>query len=776
MTTSRATVFLWAFICLAGCGAITPVCASYLDTGTIYIGVLANLGKEKCFKQWSPAAAYLKQQLPGSKVQILCLDFDEVDEAVRNKQVDFTITNPSMYVNLEYKYGVSRISTLINKSARKSYTQFGGVIFYRADRTDIKNVEDLKGKRVMAVAENAFDGWQVSWRYLKDRGIDPHRDFQELLFGGRHDSVVIAVANSVVDVGCIRTDTLERMAKEGEIDLNDFRILDPQGITSEFDFLRTTRLYPEWPLAKVQHTGEDMAKQVALAMMQMPADSKAARLSRSSGWTIPLDYHEVHECLRLLKVPPYADFGKITFGQLYQQYKEWIYVSIIILVCTFSGVALVLKLNRRLKSAIVNLDLEHQQRAMVVADLDEFKLTLDQTLDCVFMFSADTLQFIYANQGALDHIGYSRDELLNMTPLDIKPDVTKQQFMLMVAPLKEKTGTSLTYTSTNQRKDGTLVAVEVFMQHITPPQKQGRFVAIVRDITIRQQKENEREFLRARLLQEQKMASVGQLAAGIAHEINTPAQYLSSNIDFLDEAFSDISRLFSHFDLLLEAAKKQKISQQLITATDNSLEEVDWPYLKEEIPQAIGQSMDGVKQISSIVLAMKTFAHPGGTEKEPTDLNELLKTTLTVSRNEWKYSVDPLLQLDPLLPLVPCVANEIGQVFLNIFVNAAHSIAEKLGSNPDGQKGQLTISSKFEGNNAVIIVADSGCGISKDNLVKIFDPFFTTKEVGKGTGQGLTIAYDIVTNKHGGTLEVKSEEGVGTAFVITLLVNPSPTG
>jgi two-component system sensor histidine kinase TtrS len=772
--TTRLKICLLIILYIIGSGSVFSVQASSSQSKSINIGVLAKSGKQKCFQMWNPTAQYLMEKIPGTHVQIVCLDFDEVDKAVAEKRVDFTITNPSMYVNLEYKYGSSRISTLKSKLADKSNSQFGGVIFYRADRTDIKKAEDLKGKRFMAVAENSFGGWQVSWRYLKDKGIDPYHDFKKLIFIEQHETVVMAVINGEVDAGCVRTDTLEQMVTEYKINLHDIAVLDPQVQDSEFPFLRTTQLYPEWPLAKTQHTSPELAKKVALAMMQLPDNSIEAFRSQSRGWTIPLDYHEVHECLRQLQFAPYTNYGKITLSQLYQQYKIWILTGVALLLCIFSAIILVLKLNGKLKTALTNLDLEHQQRAQTVADLDEFKLTLDQTLDCVFMFSADDLRFIYVNQGAVEHIGYSREELLSMTPLDFKPDATETEFRSMIAPLIEKTSLSLTYSSTNQRKDGSFVPVEVFMQHITPPHKKSRFVAIVRDITIRLEKEKEREVLRTRLHQEQKLASVGQLAAGIAHEINTPAQYLGSNIDFLQEGFEDISKLIDQFHLLLDAAKKQEFSPELIADTANSLEEADWPYLKEEIPQAIKQSIDGVHQVSSIVLAMKKFSHPGGTEKEPTDLNELIETTLTVSRNEWKYWLEPVLQLDPVLPQIPCMRNEIGQVFLNIFVNAAHSIAEKLETNPEGKKGQLIISSQQKENFAIITVTDSGNGISKENLAKIFDPFFTTKDVGKGTGQGLTIAYDIVTNKHGGTLAVTSEEGIGTTFTITLPVSPVP--
>lgn len=764
------------FIALSACcfqSAADAAQDSSSNKESLYVGVLANLGKIECFDRWHATASYLNTKLPAFKIQIVCLDFDEVDRAVENRHVDFTVTNPSMYVGLEHTFGASRISTLINKQSQQSYTKFGGVIFCRADRTDLKSIKDLKGRSFMAVAENSFGGWLISWRYLKDRGVNPYTEFKNLLFGGRHDAVVMSVANGTVDAGCVRTDILERMALNGEIELKDFYIFPPAESTPGFSLLRTTRLYPEWPLAKMQHTSEDTAKQVALAMMQMPADGIAAQSSHAKGWTIPLDYHEVHACLRELLVSPYADYGVITPKQLYDQYKHWIQSGIVFLGCLVVGVTLILKLNWKLSATLADLDKEHREREQVMADLNEFKMTLDQTLDCVFMFSSDNLHFIYANQGALDHVGYSREELLSMTPLEIKPEFTESQFRSLVAPLIEKSGHSLTFITKHQRKDGTLIPVEIFLQHIVPPQKVGRFVAIVRDITLRLEEQAEKDLLRNRLLQEQKMASVGQLAAGIAHEINTPAQYLGSNISFLQEAFADVSTLIGHFEKILIALETQQEMKPQVTALKEIQDEVDWPYLKEEIPQAIMQSIDGVKQVSSIVLAMKNFAHPGSTEKEMTDLNELLETTLTVSRNEWKYWVEPTLDLDRQLPRILCMRNEIAQVFLNIIVNAAHAIAESLGDNPEGQKGRMVLSSKLEAKSVVIKVSDSGSGISEENLSQIFDPFFTTKEVGKGTGQGLTIAYDIITNKHGGTLDVTSELGVGTTFVITLLLEPS---
>lgn len=774
MTTPKAAILLITMLSLTGWGVISPLQASFNSPDTIHIGVLAKQGKEQCTFQWEATAAYIEEQLPGYAANIVCLAFNEVNKAVEDKLVDFTITNPSVYVDLEYRYGATRIATLKNKRSRNSHTKVGGVIFYHIDRKDIGSLEDLKGKKFMAVAENSFAGWQVAWRLFKDRGIDPYEDFLELSFGHNHETVVLSVEKGVVAAGTVRTDTLERMAWESKIDINDFEVIELQDNTPDFEFLRTTRLYPEWPFAKVAHTSEELAKRVAMVLLQMGERSRAAINSRSRGWTIPLDYHEVHECLRQLRIGPYADIGPITVRDLYQQYKVWIFIGAGILLSIFCGITLVLMLNRKLSTALSDLDREHQHRAVIMADLNEFKHTLDQTKDCVFMFSPETLLFTYANQGALEHIGYSLDELLEMTPADIKPKISNNSFRSMIEPLVADAAKSLTFITIHQKKDTSLIPVEIFLQHITPPGNRGRFVSIVRDISIRLQKEKEKELLQTKLLNEQKMASVGQLAAGIAHEINTPTQYIGTNIDFLDEAFSDIADLIHHYEQLLEAGKANTLSDQLISAAEMAREEADWAYLKEEIPQSIKQSLDGVQQVSSIVLAMKHFSHPGSSEKEMTDLNELIKTTLTVARNEWKHLAETDLQLETLLPPVHSMRNELGQVLLNIIINAAHSIETKLGSNPNGVKGLITIATKHDQDTVSITISDTGCGISEDNIKKVFDPFFTTKEVGKGTGQGLTIAHDIVTNKHNGTLDVVSREGIGATFSITLPAGTSP--
>lgn len=273
----------------------------------------------------------------------------------------------------------------------------------------------------------------------------------------------------------------------------------------------------------------------------------------------------------------------------------------------------------------------------------------------------------------------------------------------------------------------------------------------------------ERRSLEHQLAQSRKLEAIGQLAAGIAHEINTPTQYVSDNTRFLRDAFQD---LVATLDRLRISANEE---QPLLPADLKTvLAEADIDYLLEEIPRAVDQSLDGLARITRIVRAMKQFSHPAQGEKTPTDLNKALETTLIVARNEWKYVAEVATEFDPELPAVACLPGELNQVFLNLIVNAAQAITEIVASD-NGAKGRITVGTRaLPDGLAEIRITDTGCGVAPENRQKVFDPFFTTKDVDKGTGQGLAIAYGIVVKKHGGTIDFESTPGQGTCFFIRL--------
>ncbi len=241
----------------------------WADTDPVRIGVLSHRGDKVTLRMWVPTAEYLNKTIPERNFQVIPLDFNEVDTTVARGEVDFVLVNPGIYVNLEVKFRVSRIATLYNRRGDVPYNIFGGVIFTRSDNPDIHKLEDLRGRSLMAVDATSLGGFQMAWREMKAKDIDPFEDLGSLLFGGIHDRVVITVHDGLVDAGTVRTDILERMAFAGDINLADFRIINPQH-DPEFPFVHSTRLYPEWPFSKVAHTSNELAQQVAVALLQMP--------------------------------------------------------------------------------------------------------------------------------------------------------------------------------------------------------------------------------------------------------------------------------------------------------------------------------------------------------------------------------------------------------------------------------------------------------------------------------------------------------------------------
>lgn len=270
-----------------------------------------------------------------------------------------------------------------------------------------------------------------------------------------------------------------------------------------------------------------------------------------------------------------------------------------------------------------------------------------------------------------------------------------------------------------------------------------------------------------RLVHAQKLESIGELAAGIAHEINTPAQFVGDNTRFLQESFSGLVALLERFRDLSEAPRLPASPHQLLNDMRSAMNDADVEYLLEHIPGALSSSLAGLERISRIVRSMKEFSHPGGSEMAPADINRAVESTVTVATNEWKYVAEMRLDLDSELPLVSCQLADLNQVLLNLIVNAAHAIADVVG---DGsrEKGLITVATRRVGSYAELLVTDTGCGIPEDLQSRVFDPFFTTKDVGKGTGQGLALARAVVLEGHKGTITFDSAVGRGTTFAIRL--------
>jgi signal transduction histidine kinase len=623
------------------------------------IAVMAIRGPEQALVQWQATADYLTEHLPGYRFVIEPLDFVSFRQAMADDAVSFVLTNPGMYVEFEARYGVRRIATLKNLRLGQPYTEFGGVIFRRADRTDIRSIHDLRGKRFATVDESAFGGWQMAWRQMLELGFDPYRKLGELYSVGTHDNVVYEVLEGRADAGNVRTDTLERMELEGKIQRSDFALVhENRSYGDRFPFWLSTRLYPEWPFAILPNTQQELAEKVAIALMGIPADSEAARAGRYVGWTVPGNYEPVHETLRTLRVTPYESYGEITWQAVLRKY--WLAITGFVLTLILLSVAVgwFRRLTRRLQETRGRLEEELAERLRAEAGLQQAR---------------DALQ------------------------------------------------------AQNTQLEATLEQVQQMQEQI---------------------------------IQQEKMASLGTLTAGIAHEIKNPLNFIVN--------FSALSK-----DLAGEL-------EQELDGVKEALDE-ETRGIVEEIVGDLRSNAEKInhhgKRADSIVRNMLEHSRGQGGEFRDTDLNALLDEYVNLAyhglrANDPSFNITIERHYDATLERLNVVPQDLSRVFLNLVNNACYAAHERSRKGEAGYMPTLTVSTRRTPEGAEIRVRDNGTGIPKEICDKIFQPFFTTKPTGSGTGLGLSISYDIVTRQHGGQLTVESEEGAYTEFRVAIPVRP----
>ena len=423
------------------------------------------------------------------------------------------------------------------------------------------------------------------------------------------------------------------------------------------------------------------------------------------------------------------------------------------------------ELNQR-NLSLLQMNQELTELATNVAQREElFRLIFETAVDGIITLD-DQGHIDAINQAARTMFGYSTGEVAGK-PLSNFLDSTQCDFYTALTTSLDTAAPDTAYHETvGRRKDGSPLPIEVALSEFQFGE-QRTLILMVRDLTDRKQAQKEQKMMEVQLRQAQKLESIGQLAAGIAHEINTPTQFVSDNTCFLRDAFKDLLVLTTVRNELISSAQKGPVPLQLLAREQEMAEEIDLEYLLKEIPIAIAQSQNGLKRISKIVSAMKVFSYSGAEEKTAIDINNAIRSTIEVSRNEWKYIAEMKQQLAPELPLVPLLPGEFNQVILNCIINAAHAIADTQ-EDDSKEKGAITVSTRQDGDWVEISISDTGTGIPEAIRSKIFDPFFTTKEVGKGTGQGLAIVYSVITDKHDGKVSVKSEMGSGTTFNLRL--------
>lgn len=379
------------------------------------------------------------------------------------------------------------------------------------------------------------------------------------------------------------------------------------------------------------------------------------------------------------------------------------------------------------------------ERVMLLADI------VDVSDDAIYGIDRAGVVLTW-NSGAEALYGFTADEMIGTSVERLSPPGVVGEIEELLSRMRARVKLDH-YETARIRKDGSTVIVSLMVSPIRDADGTINGVScIARNVT-------EQKKLQRQLLQAQKLESIGQLAAGIAHEINTPTQFAGDNVAFASRAVAHLEEHYRQLDATCPAA---------VASTGEDLE-----FLRSELPEALKAAQDGLQRISTIVGAMKEFSHPGTREKSATDINRALRSTLTVSNGEYKLLADVREDLAADLPFVHCLAAEINQVLLNLVVNAAHAIREAQATRGAG-RGIIGVSTRAIDGGVEIRVSDTGNGIPEEIRSRVYEPFFTTKVVGKGTGQGLAIAHDVIVVKHGGTIDFESRPGEGTMFVVTL--------
>ena len=746
----------------------------------VKIGVLANRGPERCLEKWSPTSDYLTNAIPGQTFVIVPVDFKQIHTVVQKGEVDLILANPSFYVKLEILYGAGRIATLKNRLGDKIFTKFGSVVFCRKERGDIDQYRDLKGKAVMAVEETSLGGWRAAWREFKAAGIDPFKDFAALIFGGTHDAVVYAVRDAKVDVGIVRTDLLERMAQEGLIKLDDFKVVHQHGGGKvHLPFLHSTREYPEWPMAKVKHTTDSLAERVAVVLLQMPTDAPAALAAGCAGWTIPLNYQPVHECLKELKIGPYKDFGKITFGAVVEKYRLLILIDLAALIVLAWLLSARIKINRRLKTAHTALRLEVDERRRSQERISHLNAVLRsiRNINLLMITQKDRDQLIksvcenlvqnwgYHNAwialfdgskkfvtAAAANVGkefsrlpeiFERGDLIYCCRQALaQPGILALTDPAQVCddcPLKQGYAGREAMAIRLEYEDNIygVIAVSVPLAMSGDPEEQSLFKEVAGDIAYALhaiESRAQKEAFETMFLQSQKMEAVGTLAVGVAHDFNNLLTTIIGNAELVSMDLAKNNPSYERLNEIIKAGSSAaSLTRQLLA------------FSRKQIVQPV-------------VLDLNTVT---------ANMDRMLQRTI---------GEDVPLQtlLDQDLGVVSADPGQMEQVIVNLAVNAKDAMPQ--GGKLILETANVDLAENYFENHGVesvpgpyvmLAVSDTGSGMDKETRARIFEPFFTTKDKGKGTGLGLSTVYGIVKQSKG-YVWAYSEPGCGTTFKVYL--------
>ena len=773
----------------------------------IKIGVLAHRGHEDALKRWSLTAEYLTKAIKGYEFIIKPKSLSGMREATENNLVEFVLTNPGNYVDIEANFGATRIATLKVKQRDHAYTVFSAVIFVRHDNTDINRLEDLRGKSFMAVNKNAFGGFQMAWLELKQVGINPFEDLSELKFSGfPQDNIVYAVESGRVDAGTVRSDTLERMASEGAIAIKDFKILNRQH-NDKFPLLHSTKLYPEWPFAKLKNTDDHLAQQIAVALLTMPSDSMAAIVSRSEGWTIPLDYTPVHDVFKILKIGPYALVDPITVENIIEQYALYILLMIVILISLGLVIIYISRTNHNLNLTQTNLRTEIESRRKAQLDLARHRDTLEQNV------ITRTRELADLNQELQEDIIARKSAEASLTKsshtLQTMHEITSSRHMTLDAKIDALLRTGCNCFNADYgavlllKLDKVYISRFVGIKQIFTRDKYidqdklfSTYLKLDSEPLIIQNAEIDDGFNQLAQCKEMGVSSYMGIPIIVSGSLYGYLEYGSSAVQHTSRSTIDIDMLQlisqwvggeiqrrqaydnaqKHQADLAHVARLGTMGEmasglahelnQPLTAIVNytrgcvrrlTSDSADIP----AIVDAMEQSCSEAERAAEIIRRMRELVNKEVPRREHNEINNIIEVVIKLLQPKIKTNhVTIKRELMSNIPKVYVDRIQIEQVLINLVNNAIDAMKKT-----PLLKREIIIQSGYDETNVQIKVFDRGSGLPNDMQSEVFEPFFSTKN--EGMGMGLSISRSII-EAHQGNLNAEQRELGGSVFSFTL--------
>lgn len=763
----------------------------------VRVAVLAHRGHTQAMRQWTPTAEYLSSKITGHRFEIVPLNLKDMRSAIENGGVQFVLTNPGNYADLEESFGISRIATLQTREDGKTRLRYGAVIITRADNLAIRKLEDLKNKSFMAVSEAAFGGFQMAWRELADHGVDPFHDLRKLKFAGfPQDKIVLAVMNNEIDAATVRAETFARMVESGIVDAKDFYVLNQQeNIDSPFPI--STRLYPEWPFATLKDTPRDLATQVTQALLSMSDSHPAAMAARSAGWTIPLDYSPVNELMRDLKIGPYKVLRETSLLALMKRYAYWLVGIAIVLIALIALNGYISRTNRRLRETERTLRLEITQREKSQKALAKYRDTLEEQVMERTNDLVTTNQALEKSRVALRKLVEisSAPELNHNQRLQQLLDTGRKYYGMNLAVLaniesdEQKVCTTSGDPNLVPEKCGPLNqrCATHLIEHVGEPldipdvanyadadsscRKQGwksyLGVGVMVEGHIRCTLEFAGTKKRQSQLSQWDHELLKVMAQWIADELERQMSFEAQHRHEIE--FARVSRLSTIGEMAASLA--HELNQPLtgtINYSNSCLRLLKNPEPNiDKLIQGLEHAVEGATMAADIIRHIRQFVQKDEELHSEIDLNQAaLNAATLISHEIQRHDVALTLELDEQLSKIEGNLIQIEQVVLNFIRNGIEAM-----DRIDKKNHHLIIKTESTESGMVrLAVKDSGEGIQEEFLPKIFDAFFSTKS--KGMGIGLSISRSIIES-HQGHIRARTLNEGGAEFSFEL---PPVTG